>query len=147
MSKVFELADGIRITIGPATGWVIAQNQMIHSRLAPLVEGVDYLEKQLLFYASCAAQTTACEGMDWQPPGLFATVEDLKANFEAWLAAIPGSDAPAFFASVGKWLDAINGVNATTNDADLQPGVDLNDPKGSKPDSTGKPKSGKTSSA
>jgi len=116
-TKTIELGEGISVTLSSADGWSIMKRQAVSERLAAFADGSPTLDNYLWYYAMCAAQVTAVSGLEWQPCDVWVSVEDLKANFEAWLKALPDPTANITF-----WLNTIAALNNPAVENELAPG-------------------------
>ena len=132
--KTIELGTGASVTLVPADGWAILKRQAISERLKEFTDGSITLENYVWYYAMCSAQVKAVKGIAWQPPEAWATPDELRANFEAWMKALPDTTA-----NIDLWLTTIGEVNNPVVADELAPGGEPQPDspkakKGTKPD-------------
>lgn len=128
-TKTIELAKGVSVTLKPADGWAVLKRQAISERLKEFTDGSKTLDNYVWFYSMCAAQVHSVKKLAWQPPEMGANAEELEANFQVWMAALPEPNE-----NITLWLDTIAALNNPTVAEELAPGGDPSpdDPKAKK---------------
>jgi len=117
--KTIDLGTGASVTLVPADGWAILKKLTISERLKAFADGSETLDNYVWYYAICAAQVKTVKGMDWQPPDIGATPDELRANFETWIKVLPDT-AP----NIDLWLITVGELNNPAVADELAPGGD-----------------------
>ncbi len=111
-----EIAEGITVTVRRPTVWSATLWRSLNERMeAEMLAYGETIAQRWLWYIICASNTVSVAGIDWQPPGVFATPEQVRDNFEVWLRAIPDVDA------IAAWIVAINEVSGALVPEELSP--------------------------
>ena len=116
-NKTIELADGINVTLAPADGWAILKRHTISERLKAFADGSKTLDNYVWYYSMCVAQAVSVKGLEWSAPDMWATPDELQANFEAWMKALPAPQD-----NIDLWLNTIGELNNPAVDEELSPG-------------------------